>query len=221
MNSVCEIGRLTSDVELKMTPSGKSVCSFTIAVYRTKEITDFLPCVAWRQTAERITRYFRKGNMKSARYGTFDAAICIFNAIGHLTRLDCSKFFKNAYKSLNDGGIFVFDILNFNALKDKAIFELYKDFEAEAEVDNWLVRRVRDCSLNKRFKQVQIKSYTAWNDSIHFDSLIEKWNMQIYEAKELLEMLDMAGFNKVELYDQNGCKFVENKSGSIMCVCYK
>lgn len=63
MNNVCEIGRLTSDVELKMTPSGKSVCSFTIAVYRTKEITDFLPCVAWRQTAERITRYFRKGNM--------------------------------------------------------------------------------------------------------------------------------------------------------------
>lgn len=63
MNNVCEIGRLTSDVELKMTPSGKSVCSFTIAVYRTKEITDFLPCVAWRQTAERIVRYFRKGNM--------------------------------------------------------------------------------------------------------------------------------------------------------------
>lgn len=55
MNNVCEIGRLTSDVELKMTPSGKSVCSFTIAVYRTKEITDFLPCVAWRQTAERTT----------------------------------------------------------------------------------------------------------------------------------------------------------------------
>ncbi len=63
MNNVCEIGRLTSDVELKMTPSGKSVCAFTIAVYRTKEITDFLPCVAWGQTAERVTKYFRKGNM--------------------------------------------------------------------------------------------------------------------------------------------------------------
>lgn len=180
-----------------------------------------LAVAAQKAKKAKLKMDFRKGNMKSARYGTFDAAICIFNAIGHLTRLDCSKFFKNAYKSLNDGGIFVFDILNFNALKDKAIFELYKDFEAEAEVDNWLVRRVRDCSLNKRFKQVQIKSYTAWNDSIHFDSLIEKWNMQIYEAKELLEMLDMAGFNKVELYDQNGCKFVENKSGSIMCVCHK
>jgi len=63
MNNICIIGRLTSDVELKMTESGKSVCSFTVAVYRTKEITDFLPCVAWQSTAERITRYFRKGNM--------------------------------------------------------------------------------------------------------------------------------------------------------------
>lgn len=164
---------------------------------------------------------FHKGNMKNAKYGTFDAVICIFNAIGHLTRLDCSKFFKNAYKSLNEYGLLVFDILNFEALKNKEIFELYRDFEAEAEVDNWLVRRVRDCTLNKRLKQVHIKSYTAWNDSIHFDSLIEDWNMQIYEAEELRDMLDLAGFSKIELFDQNGCRFDASKSGSIMIVAYR
>lgn len=43
MNVVVEVGRLTSDVELKQTGEGVSVCRFTIAVYRTKEITDFSP----------------------------------------------------------------------------------------------------------------------------------------------------------------------------------
>lgn len=57
-------GRLTADVELKKTPSGVSVCAFTIAVTRkaNREKTDFVNCVAWRGTAEFISKYFRKGS---------------------------------------------------------------------------------------------------------------------------------------------------------------
>lgn len=64
LNKVILGGRLTADVELKTTPSGVSVCSFSIAVNRKgKEAqTDFLDCQAWRQTAEFISRYFRKGS---------------------------------------------------------------------------------------------------------------------------------------------------------------
>lgn len=59
-------GRLTSDAELKQTPSGKSVCSFTVATERNytannERITDFIPCVAWGNTAEFISKYFPKG----------------------------------------------------------------------------------------------------------------------------------------------------------------
>lgn len=67
MNSVCLMGRLTGDPELKTTQSGISVTSFSVAVdraYRSKDQerqTDFINCVAWRQTAEFISRYFRKG----------------------------------------------------------------------------------------------------------------------------------------------------------------
>ena len=67
MNSVCLMGRLTGDLELKTTQSGVSVTSFSVAVdraYRSKDQerqTDFINCVAWRQTAEFISRYFRKG----------------------------------------------------------------------------------------------------------------------------------------------------------------
>lgn len=71
MNTVTLIGRMVRDPELKSTQQGTSVLSFTIAVDRriSKEdkdkgvqSADFLDCVAWRQTAELIDRYVRKGN---------------------------------------------------------------------------------------------------------------------------------------------------------------
>jgi single-strand DNA-binding protein len=63
-NKVILGGRLTSDAELKQTPSGLSVTSFSIAVNRkgTENKTDFIDVVAWRQTAEFICNYFVKGS---------------------------------------------------------------------------------------------------------------------------------------------------------------
>ena len=70
MNSVQIIGRLTADPELKQTQSGISCCRFTVAVnrkFKNKDTdqydADFISCVAWKQTAEFITRYFSKGKM--------------------------------------------------------------------------------------------------------------------------------------------------------------
>ena len=65
-NKVILGGRLTADPELKTTPSGISVTSFTVAVNRRSRNedtqADFLNVTAWRQTAEFVTRYFRKGS---------------------------------------------------------------------------------------------------------------------------------------------------------------
>lgn len=65
MNSINLVGRLTADPELKQTQSGKSVCSFTLAVSRprVKDTTDFINVVAWNQSAEYLTNYGRKGNL--------------------------------------------------------------------------------------------------------------------------------------------------------------
>jgi single-strand DNA-binding protein len=64
-NNITLTGRLTSNVELKTTPNGVSVCSFTLAVKRprTSDTTDFIPCQVWRQGAEYLTKYGTKGNM--------------------------------------------------------------------------------------------------------------------------------------------------------------
>ena len=68
LNKLVLMGRLTADPELKTTPNGVSVTSFTLAVDRNyrqgnERKTDFVNCVAWRGTAEFITRYFGKGQL--------------------------------------------------------------------------------------------------------------------------------------------------------------
>lgn len=67
INSVVLIGRLTRDPELKQTTqSGTPVCNFSVAVdngYGENKKTDFINCVAWKGTAEFITKYFTKGQM--------------------------------------------------------------------------------------------------------------------------------------------------------------
>ena len=68
LNNVVLMGRMTSDAELKATPNGKYVTSFSIAVERDysqngERQTDFINIVAWNKTAEFITNYFNKGDM--------------------------------------------------------------------------------------------------------------------------------------------------------------
>ena len=69
INNVVLMGRLVATPELRNTQTGVAVTSFTIAVERSfarageQRQADFIDCVAWRQTAEFITRYFQKGSM--------------------------------------------------------------------------------------------------------------------------------------------------------------
>lgn len=65
INNVTLMGRLTAIPELKTTNSGTYVTSFTLAVDRPyqSDTTDFISCVAWKKTAEFISKYFGKGNM--------------------------------------------------------------------------------------------------------------------------------------------------------------
>lgn len=67
MNRVVLMGRLTKNPELRITQSGTKVCSFCVACdrrYQTngKRQADFINCIAWRQTADFIASYFKKGN---------------------------------------------------------------------------------------------------------------------------------------------------------------
>ena len=62
INTVVLTGRLTKDIELRRTTSGKTCTSFTLAVNRNKQETDFINCVAWDKVAELLERYTHKGS---------------------------------------------------------------------------------------------------------------------------------------------------------------
>lgn len=70
LNHITIMGRMTRDPELRRTGSGIAVASFTLAVDRDfadknsgEKETDFIDCVAWRQTGEFVSKYFTKGRM--------------------------------------------------------------------------------------------------------------------------------------------------------------
>jgi single-strand DNA-binding protein len=68
-NQVVLMGNLTRDPELRSTPNGQSVCSFSLALNRSykgsdgnwQEVTDYVDCVAWGPLGERVAQYLQKG----------------------------------------------------------------------------------------------------------------------------------------------------------------
>lgn len=73
LNVVSLLGRLVADPELRRTPNGVSVTTFTLAVDRnfvkagSERQTDFIDIVAWRNTAEFVCKYFQKGSMMAVQ----------------------------------------------------------------------------------------------------------------------------------------------------------
>lgn len=98
INKVILGGRLTADVELKATPNGVAVCQFTIATNRRGKDaqTDFINCVAWRQTAEFVSRYFAKGS-----------SICIVGTIQKRTYKDKDGNTRSVVEVIADEALFV------------------------------------------------------------------------------------------------------------------
>lgn len=106
LNKVVLCGRLTADPELKQTTSGIAVVSFSLAVnrrYQSKNAegaqaqqTDFINVVAWRQTAEFISRFFRKGS-----------ALCITGSIQTRTWQDQQGQKRYATEVVADEAMFV------------------------------------------------------------------------------------------------------------------
>lgn len=127
-NKVIIGGRLTSDVELKQTPSGLSVTSFSIAVNRKGKDaqTDFIDVIAWRQTAEFISKYFRKGS-----------SICIIGSLQKREWTDKNGQKRYATEVIAEEANFV-DSKNDSASSDQPAFTpaSVPQFEEIADTDD-------------------------------------------------------------------------------------
>lgn len=105
LNKVVLCGRLTADPELKQTQNGIAVVSFSLAVNRrftrgadgqNNSQADFINCVAWRQTAEFISRYFHKGS-----------SLCVTGSIQTRTWTDNAGAKRYATEVVVDEAMFV------------------------------------------------------------------------------------------------------------------
>lgn len=185
---------------------------------------DFSPALLEiaRQKAcdENIDVQFIDGDMRTLKVGKFDAVITIFNAIGHVTPAGFAKTLKNIHRNLNDGGVYVFDILNLQAMTDQTIADLA-----------WLVhKKINDmqmlstqCSTLDRERGI-LTSY----DNIMIQKKVEKpqrfyneFSLKIYTAQQIQEMLAANGFEIVAVYGMDGQTFEPNITPNILTVARK
>jgi len=154
---------------------------------------------------------FRKGDIRTSKYGNFDAAISIFNAIGHLSKKDFEKAIKNVGENLKEKGIYVFDIFCYDYMKDNFIRHEFIDLAKEVESKFFV--RVNNNKINKKTKLISFTQKIYVQDGMNRPKIFnEKWNMQIYSSKELKDILNKNGFEVLEFLNMSGKKYKPNSS---------
>lgn len=169
---------------------------------------------------EKIDVKFIDGDMRTLRVGRFDAVITIFNAVGHLTKAGFEKTMRNINRNLKDGGIYVFDILNLEAMTETVVNDLAMDFHKT--VNNTQIHNVQYSEINK--ENGRLTSYDSYNIQTGTNKpkkFRHKFSLQIYAAKELKEMLFINGFDTIEQYGFDGLEFSRHKSLTILTIARK
>jgi 2-polyprenyl-3-methyl-5-hydroxy-6-metoxy-1,4-benzoquinol methylase len=163
---------------------------------------------------------FIDGDMRNVKAGKFDAVISIFNAIGHLTKLDFEKALQNIRDNLKDDGVYIFDILNLQALTNKVI----DDFAMSTEkvINNVKIHSTQHSEIDrKKGLLISYDKYTIFKDGCEPKRYSNSFSLQIYTAEELQEMLNRNGFEILSQYDMDGNKFITDKSISNLTIARK
>lgn len=170
---------------------------------------------------KKIKIKFLHGDMRTIIVGNFDAAITIFNAIGHLTKADFSKTIRNIHKNLNDGGIYVFDILNLNYVLDKDNI-MKMSMERMVTSGNIKVRELQHSVIDN---SGILTSYTIfYTQRANKAPKVASKNiitLQLYIADQLRKMLEKNGFKVLQQCGIDGSKFNKKKTERIVTIAKK
>lgn len=170
--------------------------------------------------SNKIKIKFLRGDMRSTNVGKFDAVITIFNAIGHLTKADFEKTMRNVYRNLNEGGIYIFDILNLSyVLNEDNIIKLSHD--VIKTIGNTKIRELQHSIVDNNGILI---SYSTSYEQKKSGKLITSKNeatLQLYTAKELKAMLARNGFKVLKQCGIDGSAFSEKKTERIVTIAKK
>lgn len=169
---------------------------------------------------EKIKIKFLRGDMRTINVGKFDAAITIFNAIGHLTKAGFEKTMRNIHGNLNPGGIYIFDIINLSYVEDgNNIIKM--SYEAIENLDRTKIRNIQHSIINNKGILISYNTLYEQNDSGHIKTSKSVVTLQLYTAKELKEMLIRNGFKVLGQYGIDGSKFLAKQTERIVTVARK
>ncbi len=161
-----------------------------------------------------------EGDVRETQVGSFDAAITIFNAIGHLTKTDFEKGIRNIHENLVNGGLYVFDIFNLNAMTDDAIKNLAMD--VKVRTGNTKIYHSQNSEIDR--ENGRLTSYDCFNIEKECNEpkvLKDKFTLQIYTARELRRILIRNGFEVLGQYELNGSKLSEQETVNMLTVAKK
>lgn len=156
---------------------------------------------------------FLQGDCRTVHAGQFDAAITIFNAIGHLTREDFKLTIQNINRNLNPGGLYIFDIFNLDYLKaGNNITKLTGDWMAVSDG-----QKFREIQFNTISDDGILASYSTYvyqdrNESPTKVSKGYENTLQVYSSAELQDILKENGFVVLTQTDINGEAFSKEDS---------
>src|SRR5579872_5314399 len=163
---------------------------------------------------------FLDGDVRELYVGKFDAVITIFNAIGHLIKTDFEKALQNIYANLKDGGVYVFDIFNLQAITDDVITDFAMDIESI--VNGAKIHHVQHSEIDRKNGLLTSHDhYTILKNGIESEIRTNSFSLQIYTAEELRAMLTRNGFEIIHQYDIEGNDFIADKSLNILTVARK
>lgn len=168
----------------------------------------------------KIKVQFIDGDMRTLKTEKYDAVITIDNAVGHLTKPDFEKSMRNIAGNLNEGGIYIFDILNLDAMTDQVLAN--DTSHLHTKINDSQIHAVQYSTLDRVNNRLISHHYDIIQKGIE-EPTIEKSKcaLQIYTANELQEMLAKNGFKTLAQYGMDGSKFSKNKTTSILTVSKK
>jgi ubiquinone/menaquinone biosynthesis C-methylase UbiE len=173
-----------------------------------------------KATTKNLNIDFIDGDMRTLKVKKFDAVITIFNAIGHLIKGDFMKAIQNVRENLNDGGIYIFDILNLEAMTDEVVANLAY-FKHKKIASTQLLST--QCSIIDRKNGIltSYDNYMIQKNAEKPERFYNEFSLQIYTKRELQEILSENGFEVIEQCGMDGQEFLHEKSLSILTVAQK
>lgn len=150
-----------------------------------------------KESFPNLVNKLHHADMRSVRLGQYDAVISMFNAVGHLTREDFELAMRNIRSNLNVGGLYIFDIFNFDYLRNGSNI-------SKLTID-WVRQKNNETIREIQYSDIDIDgiltSYTLLyktNPRGHHTVSRSVQTLQVYAAEELVDILSRAGFRVLQ-----------------------